>query len=401
MPKSLPMPTSLPLVNQAESRATDVPAWLVLLLAASCGLIGANVYYAQPLIAPIAADLGLSAHASGLIMAVGQIGYGAGLLLVVPLGDLLENRRLVVGLIAFTAASLLLAALSRHAALFLPASLAIGLGAVAVQVLVPYAANLAPDAVRGRVVGNVMSGLMLGIMLARPAAGLITDLLSWHAVFFTSAVLMVALAVGLRAVLPARWPEGGVSYGSLLMSMAGLARHTPILRRRAAYQAGLFSAYSVFWTTVPLLLADRFQLSQSGIALFAIAGVAGTIAAPIAGRVADRGWSRPATLAALLVGASAFLIGLAGHSITVLVIAANLLDFGVAANLVLGQRAIFSLGANMRSRLNALYMAMFFGAGGLGSAVGAWAYAQGGWTLSSWIGFGLPIAAALVWVRER
>jgi predicted MFS family arabinose efflux permease len=401
MPKSLPMPTSLPLVNQAERRATDVPAWLVLLLAASCGLIGANVYYAQPLIAPIAADLGLSAHASGLIMAVGQIGYGAGLLLVVPLGDLLENRRLVVGLIAFTAASLLLAALSRHAALFLPASLAIGLGAVAVQVLVPYAANLAPDAVRGRVVGNVMSGLMLGIMLARPAAGLITDLLSWHAVFFTSAVLMVALAVGLRAVLPARWPEGGVSYGSLLMSMAGLARHTPILRRRAAYQAGLFSAYSVFWTTVPLLLADRFQLSQSGIALFAIAGVAGTIAAPIAGRVADRGWSRPATLAALLVGASAFLIGLAGHSITVLVIAANLLDFGVAANLVLGQRAIFSLGANMRSRLNALYMAMFFGAGGLGSAVGAWAYAQGGWTLSSWIGFGLPIAAALVWVRER
>jgi predicted MFS family arabinose efflux permease len=364
-------------------------------------LIGANVYYAQPLIAPIAADLGLSAHASGLIMAVGQIGYGAGLLLVVPLGDLLENRRLVVGLIAFTAASLLLAALSRHAALFLPASLAIGLGAVAVQVLVPYAANLAPDAVRGRVVGNVMSGLMLGIMLARPAAGLITDLLSWHAVFFTSAVLMVALAVGLRAVLPARWPEGGVSYGSLLMSMAGLARHTPILRRRAAYQAGLFSAYSVFWTTVPLLLADRFQLSQSGIALFAIAGVAGTIAAPIAGRVADRGWSRPATLAALLVGASAFLIGLAGHSITVLVIAANLLDFGVAANLVLGQRAIFSLGANMRSRLNALYMAMFFGAGGLGSAVGAWAYAQGGWTLSSWIGFGLPIAAALVWVSER
>jgi predicted MFS family arabinose efflux permease len=401
MPKSLPMPTSLPLVNQAESRTTDVPAWLVLLLAASCGLIGANVYYAQPLIAPIAADLGLSAHASGLIMAVGQIGYGAGLLLVVPLGDLLENRRLVVGLIAFTAASLLLAALSRHAALFLPASLAIGLGAVAVQVLVPYAANLAPDAVRGRVVGNVMSGLMLGIMLARPAAGLITDLLSWHAVFFTSAVLMVALAVGLRAVLPARWPEGGVSYGSLLMSMAGLARHTPILRRRAAYQAGLFSAYSVFWTTVPLLLADRFQLSQSGIALFAIAGVAGTIAAPIAGRVADRGWSRPATLAALLVGASAFLIGLAGHSITVLVIAANLLDFGVAANLVLGQRAIFSLGANMRSRLNALYMAMFFGAGGLGSAVGAWAYAQGGWTLSSWIGFGLPIAAALVWVSER
>jgi predicted MFS family arabinose efflux permease len=285
--------------------------------------------------------------------------------------------------------------------LFLPASLAIGLGAVAVQVLVPYAANLAPDAVRGRVVGNVLSGLMLGIMLARPAAGLITDLLSWHAVFFTSAVLMVALAVGLRAVLPARWPEGGVSYGSLLMSMAGLARHTPILRRRAAYQAGLFSAYSVFWTTVPLLLADRFQLSQSGIALFAIAGVAGTIAAPIAGRVADRGWSRPATLAALLVGASAFLIGLAGHSITVLVIAANLLDFGVAANLVLGQRAIFSLGANMRSRLNALYMAMFFGAGGLGSAVGAWAYAQGGWTLSSWIGFGLPIAAALVWVSER
>ncbi len=335
-----------------------------------------------------------------------QIGYGAGLLLVVPLGDLFETRRLVLAILCVAILALLGAALSTHAAGFLAAALLIGLGSVAVQVLVPYATHLAPAPMRGRVVGNVMSGLNLGIMLARPAASFITDMLSWHAVFVVSAAVMAVLAVVLRAALPRHRPEPNLGYIALLASMGRLARHTPLLRRRALYQAWLFGAFSLFWTTVPLLLADRFGLSQNGIALFALAGVAGAVAAPIAGRAADRGWSRPATgLAIVAVAASLLLarIGMSGSraALAALVLAAILLDFGVTANMVLGQRAIFSLAGELRSRLNGLYMATFFAGGAICSALGGWSYARGGWSLAMAVGPALPVLAFACFLTER
>jgi predicted MFS family arabinose efflux permease len=387
-------------------RDADVPPWLVVLLAVACGLIVANIYYAQPLVGPISRDMAISPKAAGLIVTMTQVGYGIGLLLVVPLGDVFENRRLVLIIMAVAALALAGAAFASHALPFFAAALFIGLGSVAVQVLVPYAAHLSPEAVRGRVVGNVMSGLMFGIMLARPVASFITDALSWHAVFIMSALLMVGLGFVLRVALPRRVPEHELGYGALLLSMVGLVRRTPALRRRALYHAFLFAAFSVFWTTAPLLLTDRFHFSQNGIALFALAGVAGAVAAPIAGHVADRGWSRPATGLAMLAVAAAFLIGRSGQagsawSLAALVIAAITLDFGVTANLVLGQRAIFSLGAEYRSRLNGLYMATFFVGGAIGSALGGWAYAQGGWPLSSWVGLILPVLALLYSATER
>jgi predicted MFS family arabinose efflux permease len=224
---------------------------------------------------------------------------------------------------------------------------------------------------------------------------------SWRVVFLISAGAMVALAMVLGRALPPRAPASKLRYGALLTSMAHLAATTPILQRRALYHAGLFGAFSLFWTTTPLLLAGpEFHLSQGGIALFALAGVAGAIAAPIAGRVADRGWTRPATLCCMVMAAGAFLITHlaprgSGAALGLLVAAAMILDFGVSANLTLGQRAIFALGAEFRSRLNGLYMATFFIGGALGSAVGGWAYAQGGWALASWIGFALPVLALL------
>ena len=188
--------------------------------------------------------------------------------------------------------------------------------------------------------------------------------------------------------------------------MAQLAMTTPILQRRALYHACLFAAYSLFWTTTPLLLAGpEFQLSQGGIALVALAGVAGAVASPIAGRVADRGWTRPATALSMLAVAVAFLMThLAAQgspmALGLLVAAAILLDFGVSANLTLGQRAIFALDAEVRSRLNGLYMATFFVGGAIGSAIGGWAFAQGGWTLASSIGFALPVAALVYFATE-
>jgi predicted MFS family arabinose efflux permease len=375
--------------------------WLTILLAMSCGLIVANLYYAQPLIGPISADLGLSPQSAGLIVTVTQLGYGAGLLLIVPLGDLVENRRLVVGITSLGALALLAAAFVTHPLPFLIAGLCIGFGSVAVQILIPYAGHLAPSAIRGRVVGNVTTGLMIGVLLSRPASSFIAAASSWHAVYKVSACGMILLALVLHRMLPQRLPTARLGYGQLLESMMHMARTNVVLRRRALYQAALFGVFSMFWTTAPLLLAGpAFHLTQRGIAMFALAGVAGAIAAPLAGRVADRGWTRPATAAVMLLTAGGFaltrLVDFGSTlSMAVLVIAAIAIDFGVQANVVLGYRTLFAQGAESRGRLNGLYMTTFFLAGAAGSAIGGWAYANGGWALVSWIGIALPLAALI------
>lgn len=382
--------------------APDISTAMVWLLAVSTGLIVANLYYAQTLVGPISAATGLTAQAAGLIVTLTQIGYCLGLLFIVPLGDLVENRRLVVGALLLTSCALLVAANAASAWLFLAASLCIGLGSVAAQVLVPFAAHLSREATRGQAVGKVVSGLLIGIMLARPAASLVADHFGWHAIFYVGAFAMFALALLLRRLLPARVPAATLAYPRLIGSMWQLLRTTPVLRRRAAYQAGMFGAFSLFWTTAPLVLAGpAFHLSLTGIAIFALVGMAGAIASPIAGRLADAGHTRTATTAALLLGVAAFALpvllpGSRALALATLVVASIVLDLGVAANLVLGQRAIFALGAETRSRLNGVFLALFFGGGALGSALGAWIYAAHGWHATLALGAAFP-ALALAW----
>lgn len=385
----------------------NISKWLTLLLAAACGIIVANLYYAQPLVGVISSSIGLSANSSGLIVTLTQIGYVVGLLFIVPLGDIVDNRRLVVTSLLLTGVALAITAMSKQAAPFLAASFVIGIGSVAAQVLVPFASYLASDASRGRVVGNVMSGLLLGIMLSRPLSSLVADFLGWHAVFALSAAAIIILAIVLSKVLPARKPMTDTRYTALLGSMWHLLRTTPILRRRAAYHAFVFATFSLFWTTVPLLLSGPvFHFSQINIALFALVGVAGAIAAPIAGRLADRGWTKPATWIALATVAGSMLLPLMFRTgsitgIVILVVSAILLDAGVSANLVLGQRALFSLSPEIRSRLNGLFMAIFFFGGAIGSAIGGWTYATGGWSAVLWIGMAFPIAALLYFATEK
>ncbi|HBF28606.1 MFS transporter [Rhizobium sp.] len=381
---------------------------LIFIFALACGLVAANLYYGQPLAGLISHDLGFSPQATGLIVTLCQLGYCLGLILLVPLGDLIENRKLILVLLSLAAVALFGAAASSTPGLFLLACLGIGLASSAAQVLVPFAASMAPDAYRGRVVGNVMSGLLTGIMLARPAASVIAESSSWHVVYIASAIGMVGLLVALRLSLPRRQPHGQISYAALLASMARMAATNRILQRRALYQAGMFGAFSVFWTTSPLLLSGpHFGLSQNGIALFALAGAAGAIASPIAGRLADKGLTRMVSITAMVLGMFAFL--LARFSIDTspvlglisLTAAAIILDFGVQANLVSGQRIIYSMTPEHRSRLNGIYMATFFLGGALGSAVGGWAYATGGWERTSWLGFVFPAASLLLLLTEK
>jgi len=400
------MTISVPL-DKAPSPALHMPAWLTILLAAACGMIAANLFYAQPLIGMISTSLGMSPQIAGLIVTVTQLGFAAGLIFLVPLADLVENRNLTVGMLALMVLALVAASVTTMAKGFLAAMFFIGMGTVAAQILIPYASLMAPDAVRGRTVGNVMSGLMLGIMLSRPLSSLLASTGSWHAVFAVSAIAMSILAIALRFVLPVRKPHGKITYFGLLASMWTLMRSTPILQRRAIYQSFQFAAFTLFWTVTPLVLTGpQFHLSQVGVALFALAGVAGAIAAPIAGRMADRGLSKPATAMGMLAVGVAFLIthiAPAGSTLALglLVVAAITLDFGITTTLVTGQRAIFTLGAEIRGRVNALYMTTWYLAGAIASATGAWAYSQGGWDLTSWIGFSLPIGALACFATEK
>lgn len=378
---------------------------LMFVLAAACGLIVANLYYAQPLVGPISQATGISPSASGLIVTMTQIGYVIGLLFIVPLSDLVENRRLVSMALAVAALGLTIAAVANGMAMFFGAAVLIGAGSVGAQILVPYAASLAPADQRGRIVGNIMSGLLLGIMLARPAASLTAGILSWRAVFLLSAVLMGLMIMLLLPVLPKRTPRTGSRYPQLLQSLWHLLKTMPVLRRRALYQACLFGSFSLFWTVVPLWLSDHFHASQNEIALFALVGVAGAIAAPIAGRLADKGWTRRLTGIAIVTAGGAFVLtqaftGSRTLSIIFFCAAAILLDMAVSGNLVLGQQAIYALGDEIRGRLNGLFMAIFFAGGAVGSAVGGWSYAYGSWTLASLAGLALPVLAFLYYLTE-
>ncbi|MDY0961249.1 MULTISPECIES: MFS transporter [Massilia] len=388
------------------STQTHISSGMTMLLAAAAGIIVANLYYAQPLVGPIGAALGMPPGAAGLVVTLTQIGYCLGLLFIVPLGDLVENRRLIVSGLVATGAALALAANAGAAWQFLLAALAIGLGAVVAQVLVPFAAHLAPEATRGQTVGKVVSGLLLGIMVARPVASVLAGFGGWQAVFGIAAALVLLLAVVLHFKLPQRRPAATQRYGALIASLWPVLANTVVLRRRALYHAGLFGAFSLFWTVVPQALAGPdFGLSQNGIALFALVGMAGAVASPIAGRLADNGHTLGATAIALAVGALSFTLPLFAPdskplALGLLALAAIALDAAVAANLVLGQRALFALGAEIRSRLNGLYFALFFAGGALGSALGGWIYAEYGWHAALVTGMLLPALALPAWLWE-
>ena len=383
-----------------------VPNWITFLLAIACGVIVANLYYAQPLVGPISADTHLPLASAGLIVTLTQIGYVLGLIFIVPLSDLIENRRLVLLALVIVIGALIAAPLASNALFFLAAAMFIGLGSVAAQILVPYAAHLASEERRGQVVGNVMSGLLLGIMLARPIASMITDLWGWWAVFDLSAAITAILAGMLALILPERKPSPTMNYGELLSSLWSLFKTKPVLRRRSLYQACLFGAFSLFWTVIPLWLASHFHLSQQGIALFALAGVAGAVAAPIAGRLADKGWTKKLTGLAIVIAALSFLLThLFEDNLTIslimLVIAAITLDMAVSGNLVLGQRAVYALGNEIRGRVNGIFMALFFIGGAIGSALGGWAYAYGSWMFASIVGLSMPVVALLYYFTEK
>ncbi|ONH61001.1 MFS transporter [Frankia sp. CcI49] len=373
---------------------------VALFLAAACGLTVANIYYSQPILAELAGAFDVSQGTTALVVTITQIGYALGLLLIVPLGDLLANRRLAVCLVSGTAVALVAAAAAPSLPVFMVAALVIGSTSTVAQVLVPFAAHLAPAGREGRVVGQVMSGLLLGILLARTTSSLIAAALSWRWVYGISAALMVAVAFTALRVLPERRPAPGPRYPALIASLVELVRHEPVLRRRAFYQTLMFGAFSAYWTSIAYDLHERHGLGQVAIGVFALVGAGGAAAAPIAGRLGDLGRTRAGTGAGLLLAAGAMLLALVAESSVIALAAAGLLlDFGVQATQVLGQREIYTTRPESRARMNAVYLATMFAGGAIGSALSGAIYDAHDWSGVAIFAGALPLVGFAHWLR--
>lgn len=369
-----------------------------------CGAMAGNIYYAQTLISEIAPDVGLSNTVSGLIVTFTQLGYGVGLMLMVPLADKLSNRPLIITCLLGAAVALAGVALAPSALPFLVAIGLLGLLSAGAQVVVPYAAALTEESQRGAAIGQVMAGLLGGILLARPAASFVADLAGWRAIFWMSAALMVALAALGWRLLPVRKPHETRSYGAILASTAKLLVTRPVLQRRALYQGLIFASFNILWTATPLLLKDAMGFSQMQVALFALAGAGGALAAPYVGKAGDRGHARLGTRLALGLGCvMALLTGWGGiaQSLVLLVIGAFLLDVATQGNQVLGQKVIYSLKGATPGRLNSAYMTVMFVLGAGGAALATFAYHTLGYGWTMGIAAALPALALLVAFTEN
>jgi predicted MFS family arabinose efflux permease len=375
---------------------------LALVLATACGLTVANLYYCQPLLGAIAGSFHVGEGTAATVVTVTQIGYALGLLFVLPLGDLVENRRLATRTLVGTAVALVAAGASPGFGIFVAVSVLVGLTSVVAQILIPFAAHLAPKGEEGRFVGQVMSGLLLGILLARSAASLLAAGTNWRAIFFVSAALMVVLAVVVHRLLPQRRPQETHSYAALLGTVADLVRHEPVLRRLALCQATMFGAFSAYWTAIAYELTNAHGLSQAGIGVFALVGAGGAAAAPVAGHLADRGHGRLGRGAAFVIAAaSCALAGVGAGSVVLLAVGGVLLDFAVQSHQVMSQQVIYTLRPESRARVNTVYMTTIFTGGAVSSAAAGALHSAYGWTGVMVFAALLPLIGLAVWATGR
>ena len=350
---------------------------LVFAMSVATGVAVANIYYSQPMLGLMEQDM--PGGIVGMVPTATQLGYAAGLFLLVPLGDLFERRKLIVVQFALLAAALAAVAIAPGPALLVVASLLVGLMATVAQQVVPLAAHLASPEQRGAVVGKVMAGLLCGILLSRTISGFVGDRFGWREMYWLSVPLALAVGLWMAAALPRSQPEAGLRYGALLRSLGSLWRDFAALRLAAITQALMFAAFSVFWTILAFRLHERFGLGAEVAGLFGIAGAVGVLGAPIAGRVADRRGPRNTILFGVALALVAWILFAAWTSIPGLVAGVVLLDFAVQVTLVSNQYIVFSLRPEARARLNTLFLGIMFVGGAAGSAMSMHAYQVGGW----------------------
>ncbi|ADI12488.1 major facilitator transporter [Streptomyces bingchenggensis BCW-1] len=391
--------------RSGESSAFVLSRGVVILFAVACGAAVANVYFSQPLLVTVGHDLAMSPALVGSVVTLTHVGYGLGLFFLVPLGDVADRRRLIVTQLLLLVVALAVIAAAHTAAILLAGMAAMGLLAVVTQTLVAFAASLAPPAGRGRVVGLVTSGVVIGILLARTASGLMADLAGWRSVYVVSASLTALLALVLYRVLPhhSDAPPTTLRYGQLLRSTITLFAQERLLRLRALFGLLIFAAFSTLWSSVALPLSEApYFLPHSAIGALGLIGVAGALAATVAGRLNDRGLSRRTTgIALALLAASWLPLAFTRSSLWALVVGVILLDLAVQAVHVTNQTLIYALHPDAGSRLIGGYMVFY----SIGSATGAIAatslYTVAGWGAVCTLGAAFSCLGLVLWAFTR
>ena len=383
---------------------TSLPSRSALLISLACGLAVANVYYAQPLLDVIGAEFQINRGAMGLVITITQIGYGVGLFLVVPLGDLLDRRRLIVGQSLLSVGALLAVALAPSAAVFLSAMGVVGVLAVVAQILVAFAASLAHPKERGRIVGIVTSGIILGILLARTISGTLADAFGWRSVYVVSAIATMVIAVLMFKTLPVESQiPNPVAYHRLIGSVFALFVDETVLRVRGVLALLSFAAVTALWTPMVLpLSAPPYSLSHTSIGLFGLAGAVGAMGAASAGSMADRGHAQRTTGVALALMLASWLpIVLLRYSLWGLIVGVIAIDFGLQSVHVANQSLIYRVRPEAQSRLTAGYMICYSIGCALGSILSTLTYARAGWNGVCVLGGALSASALLFWALTR
>lgn len=364
-------------------------------MAAAAGIAVANIYYNQPMLGIMEREL--PGSVTTLVPTATQLGYAVGLFLLVPLGDLVERRKLIVIQFAGLAIALALAALAPGAAMVVAASLLVGILSTVAQQIVPFAAHLASPERRGATVGTVMAGLLCGILLSRTLAGFVATHGGWRAMFWLGVPMALVAGAWMAARLPRSEPESDLSYAGLIHSLGGLWCEFGALRKAAITQALLFAAFSAFWTILALRLQQpRFALGADIAGLFGIVGAVGVLAAPVAGRIADRRGPHLVILLGAGLTLAAWAVFGIWESIAGLIVGVILLDFGIQSALVSNQHIVYALRPEARARLNTIFMGAMFLGGAAGSAAATWAWAGHGWAGVAVLGGALSAGGVLI-----
>lgn len=376
---------------------------LILLMATATGLAVASNYYAQPLLHSIAEQFGLDTASAGTIVIAAQLSYGAGLLLLAPLGDMFEQRRLIICMVAIATLGLVISACAPSLTWLLLGTALTGLFSVVAQVLVPMAATLSAPEQRGRAVGTLMSGLLLGILLARTAAGFMAELGGWRSIYVLAAALMALTAIALYRSLPQHHTHAGLKYPALIGSVFRLFIEEPVLRLRSLLGLLAFSLFALFWTPLAFLLANEpYHYSDAVIGLFGLAGAAGALSANWAGRLADRGQGSLGTTVGLVALLLSWVpLGFAQSSLAALLVGVLLLDLAVQLIHVSNQNAVIVLRPQARTRLNAGYITCYFIGGALGSLLGTQLFQRQGWMGIVTAGLIIGAVALGVWAMAE
>jgi len=386
----------------SEAAPDQLSSRLVTVMAIATGAIVANLYYAQPLLHQVALTYSVGSTAASLVVTCAQIGYAAGLVLVVPLGDRHPRRTLVVGIFVVNAAWLALAGAAPTLWLFEIANLAIGASSVAGQVMIPFAADLADPARRGRVVARLMTGLLIGVLAARTVSGLVAQLAGWRAIYFFSAGLMLLFAAVLRAVLPGEETRPQIPYGALVGASFSLLATEPVLRRRAFDGACQFAAFSALWTSLAFLLSGApYHYSKAVIGLYGLLGIGGVLAANVAGKLADLQRTRVVTTVSAAVLTGSFgLLALGRTSAVALIFGVLIADAGAQGVQITNQAIIYTV-SEARSRVTSAYMVCFMAGGALGSVTSGLVYSHWGWHGVCALGAGYGLLLLLGALRDH